>query len=62
MIRIAILIFAIISITLVGIAIIAVLVAGYGTLRPIVYAAIAGAVISVPVTWGVAKKIAAFRD
>lgn len=55
--RLALIIFSMSSVTLMGIAIVAVLTAGYDTLMPILYAAAAGLIISVPVTWFVAKKI-----
>jgi predicted PurR-regulated permease PerM len=53
--------YSFISSTLAGILIIAVLAAGYGTLMPIIYAAIAGFVVALPVSWVVAKKISAMR-
>ncbi|MFP4274678.1 MAG: CTP synthetase [Paracoccaceae bacterium] len=43
--------------TIAGIAIIAVLVAGMGTTTPIVIAALAGFILSFPVSWLVAKRL-----
>ncbi|MFZ7090312.1 CTP synthetase [Primorskyibacter sp. 2E233] len=57
MLRLAGILYSLISTTLAGTAIIAVLVAGYGTLMPILWAAAAGFVISGPVAWVVAKKL-----
>jgi len=61
MLRLTLLLYSFISATLAGIAIIAVLAAGYGTLMPIIYAAIAGFVIALPVSWVVAKKLSSLR-
>jgi len=61
MVRLTFLLYSFISSTLAGIAIIAVLSAGYGTLMPIIYAAAAGFIIALPVSWLVAKKISALR-
>lgn len=44
--------------SLMGVGIIAVLTAGYGTLGPILAAAAAGAVLALPVAWLVARKLA----
>ncbi|WGW03672.1 CTP synthetase [Tropicibacter oceani] len=57
MFRLAGILYSLISTTLAGSAIIAVLVAGYGTLFPILWAAAAGFVVSIPVAWYVAKQI-----
>ena len=57
MLRLAGILYSLISTTLAGTAIIAVLVAGYDTLVPILIAAAVGAVASVPVAWGVAKAL-----
>jgi hypothetical protein len=57
MLRLAALLFSLISTTLMGVGIVAVLVAGFGTLIPIVAAAAAGFVIAVPVSWQVARAI-----
>ena len=57
MLRFAGILYSLISTTLAGSAVIAVLVAGYGTLMPILWAAAAGYVISVPVAWYVTKQI-----
>ncbi|WP_428543366.1 CTP synthetase [Profundibacter sp.] len=61
MVRLTLLLYSFISATLAGILIIAVLAAGYGTLMPIIYAAIVGFVAALPVSWVVAKKISAMR-
>ncbi|HBQ36056.1 MAG TPA: CTP synthetase [Rhodobacteraceae bacterium] len=58
MFRLALLMYSFISATLAGIAIVIVLVAGYGTTMPIIYAAIAGFIAALPVAWLVAKKVA----
>jgi len=57
MLRLALLMYSFISATLAGIAIVVVLAAGYSTIMPIIYAAIAGFVIAFPVSWLVAKKV-----
>lgn len=61
MLRLTLLMYSILSGTLAGTAIIAVLVAGFGTMMPIIYAAIAGFVLALPVSWGVAKKLSSLR-
>jgi hypothetical protein len=43
--------------TLAGIGVIAALVAGYGTLSPILIAAAAGFVLGFPVSWLIAKQL-----
>ena len=57
MMRLASILFSLISTTLAGTAVIAVLVAGYDTLVPILAAAATGVVLALPVTWVVAKKM-----
>ena len=57
MLRLAGILYSLISTTLAGSAVIAVLVAGYGTLLPILVAAAVGAVVAVPVAWAVAKAL-----
>lgn len=57
MFRLASILYSLISTTLAGTAVIAVLVAGYGTLMPIVVAAAAGFVLAVPVAWLVAREL-----
>jgi len=61
MLRLTLLMYSFISPTMAGIAIIAVLAAGYGTQMPIIYAAIAGFVLALPVSWAVAKKLSSLR-
>lgn len=57
MFRLAALLFSLISPTLMGVGIVAVLVAGYGTLLPILIAAAVGFVLALPVTWQVARAL-----
>ena len=57
MFRLASMLYAIFATSLAGIGVIAVLTMGYDTLIPIVGAAAVGAVIAVPVTLLVAKRI-----
>jgi predicted PurR-regulated permease PerM len=56
--RLAFILFSLISTTLAGVAIVVALVMGLDTLRPIVIAACLGFVLSIPVTWIVAKQLA----
>ncbi|PWE30548.1 CTP synthetase [Maritimibacter sp. 55A14] len=57
MIRLALPVFAMAATALMGIAVIAVLTAGYDTLRPILLAAAVGLAVSLPVTWAVVRKL-----
>ena len=57
MLRLASILYSIISTSLAGTAVIAVLVAGYGTLVPILLAAAAGAVLALPISWYVARQL-----
>lgn len=57
--RLFFLMFTILLTTLAGTGVIAALTAGFDTLTPILIAAGAGALIALPVSWIVAKKIAA---
>ena len=57
MLRLASILYSIISTTLAGTAVIGVLVAGYDTLTPILLAAGAGAVIALPISWLVANQL-----
>ncbi|WP_417210796.1 CTP synthetase [Antarctobacter sp.] len=57
MFRLASLLYSLISTSLAGSLIIAVLVAGYGTLMPILGAAALGFVLAAPVSWYVARQI-----
>lgn len=57
MFRLASVLYSLISTSLAGTLIIAVLVAGYGTLSPILIAAALGFVLAAPVSWVVARKI-----
>jgi hypothetical protein len=58
MLRLASILYAIISTTLAGTGVIAVLVAGYDTLTPILIAAAIGAVAALPISWGIARQLA----
>jgi len=57
MLRLTLLMYSILSATLAGIAIIVVLVLGYDTMMPIIYAAALGFIVAFPISWIVAKKI-----
>lgn len=57
MARLALILFSLISTTLMGTAIIAVLVAGAGTLMPILAAAVVGFLLAIPSSWAVARKL-----
>lgn len=57
MFRLATMLFTVIGSTLAGTAIIAVLVAGYTTLTPILIAAGIGALVAIPATWLIARMI-----
>lgn len=61
MLRLTLLMYTILSGTLAGTAIIAVLVAGYDTKMPIIYAAATGFIVALPASWILAKKIASLR-
>ena len=61
MLRLTLLMYSILSGTMAGSAIIAVLVAGYDTKMPIIYAAATGFILALPVSWLVAKKISTLR-
>jgi hypothetical protein len=55
--RLTMVLYSMIATTMAGTGVIAVLVAGYGTLWPIVIAAGTGAVLALPVSWAVARQI-----
>ena len=57
MTRLALVVFSIASVTLMGIAVVVALVIGQDTLVPIVTAAALGLVASVPVSWLVARQM-----
>ena len=59
MFRLAAILFSMISTTVAGIAVIVVLSMGYDTMMPIVVAAGLGFVVSIPITWVIAKQITA---
>ena len=62
MIRLAMLLFSLISTTLMGTAIVVVLVIGYGTLQPIILAAALGFVVAMPVSWIIARSLYGTRS
>lgn len=57
MTRLAGILFSLISTTLMGVAVVVALTIGKDTLQPILIAAAIGFVLSIPITWIVAKKI-----
>ena len=57
MFRLASILYSLIGTTLAGIGIIAVLTAGYATLKPILAVALAGFLLAMPVAWYVARQI-----
>ncbi len=57
MLRLASLLYSLISTSLAGSFIVVSLVAGFTTLMPILYAAAAGFVLALPVSWLVAKQL-----
>lgn len=59
MTRLTLLMFSIVATTLMGVCIVAALVAGQDTLVPIVVAAAVGFVAAIPASWVVARMIAA---
>lgn len=59
MFRLAAILFSMISTTVAGIAVIVVLSMGYDTMMPILISAGAGFLVSIPITWIIAKQITA---
>ncbi|SEV99987.1 hypothetical protein SAMN05444851_0782 [Aliiroseovarius sediminilitoris] len=57
MFRLAAVIYILLGATLAGIFIIAALTVGMDTAQPIIYAAVAGFIVALPVSWVVAKQI-----
>jgi hypothetical protein len=57
MLRLASILYSLVGTSLAGTGVIAVLVAGYGTLLPILWAAALGAVLALPVSYLVAREI-----
>jgi predicted PurR-regulated permease PerM len=57
MTRVMLIVFLMAAVTLMGILIVAALVAGYDTLRPILVASALGFVLAIPVSWQVARAI-----
>jgi len=62
MLRLTSVLFSIVGTTLMGIGIVAVLVMGMDTWKPIVLAAIAGFVVAAPVSWFVSRAILKGQD
>lgn len=61
MTRLMMMLFSFISTTLMGSAVVVVLAMGMDTVRPIALAALAGFVISFPVSWFVARQILSLK-
>lgn len=57
MTRLMLIVFSMAATTLMGVFIVAALVAGYDTLRPILVAAATGFVVALPVSWQIARAI-----
>lgn len=57
MTRLTMLLFSIVSTTLMGVMVVIALVSGHDTLQPILIAAAIGFVLAIPVSWQVAKAI-----
>lgn len=57
MLRLALILHAIAATVLMGVGVTAVLAAGMGTMQPILLAAAAGFLASIPISWLVARKI-----
>ncbi|MGB0903171.1 CTP synthetase [Halocynthiibacter sp.] len=57
MLRLASALYSIVGTSLAGACVVVVLTMGYGTMMPIIYAALAGAVVALPVTWLVTRAI-----
>ncbi len=57
MLRLATLLYTLIGTTLAGTGIVAVLTVGADTLQPILYAAVAGFLVALPVSWLIAKAL-----
>lgn len=57
MLRIALIFHLFIGSTLAGIGVVAALTMGYDTLNPILISALLGFLVSIPVTWVIAKKV-----
>lgn len=55
--RLMMVLYSMIATAMAGTGVIAVLIAGYGTLWPIVIAAAVGAALALPVAWAVARQI-----
>jgi predicted PurR-regulated permease PerM len=49
--------FSMVSTTLMGVGVIVALTAGYGTLKPIVAAAVIGMILAIPVSYLIARRL-----
>ena len=58
MTRLMMVIFAIVSVTMMGIFMVAALTMGLDTAKPIIVSVIVGFVIAIPVTWVIARQLA----
>lgn len=58
MTRLMMLLFSMVSTTLMGVGIVIALVSGHDTLQPILIAAAVGFVLALPVSWYIAKQLA----
>lgn len=59
MTRLMMTIFSMVATTLMGIGVVIALTSGYDTLRPILIGAAAGLVLALPVSWAIARRLAA---
>jgi predicted PurR-regulated permease PerM len=55
--RLMMILFSMVSTTLMGVAVVVALVTGYDTLQPILIAAALGFILALPVSWVIAKQI-----
>ena len=55
--RLMMVLYSVIATAMAGTGVIAVLTVGYGTLWPIVIAAVVGAALALPVSWAIARQI-----
>lgn len=59
MTRLMMMIFSMVATTLMGIGVVIALTSGYDTLRPILIGAAVGFVAALPVSWAIARRLAA---
>lgn len=57
MTRLMMILFSMVSTTLMGVGVIVALTAGYGTLKPIVAAAVIGMILAIPVSYLIARRL-----